>query len=230
VVHRGGSIAELAQADLADAYVMAATATPTSTGLGGAIDGVTLVAGVYALAGDQVGVRGRVVLDGGGDPDATWIFQAPADLVTSAGSTIDLVNGAQACNVFWQVGGKATLGADSTFAGTVLGSTAVTVDAGATIDGRILATTGRVSLGGSTIALPLCVDTAPVAVPVAAPVAAAVAPEAAEATMSPPSSPIAAPADSSQPWLLPIAAIGVLILAVLLDGPRRGPRPAAGPW
>jgi hypothetical protein len=225
-VHRGGADAKAAQADLAQAYALAADATPTVAGLGSSVDPTSLAPGIYALTGSSVSLRGHVVLDGGDDRDATWIFQVPADLVTTSGSTIDLVNGAQACNVFWQVGGTATFGADSVFAGTVLATTAVTVEAGVTVEGRVLSMTGQVLLGGDTISLPVCTTAAPAAAPVADLVAAG--PAVADAPLS---SSVAAAGGERRPSVLPIAAIaGLLLLAVLMGEPRRGHRPTYGPW
>jgi hypothetical protein len=220
VVHRGDAAAQLAQADLVAAYALAAGASPTGPLPDARPGGRTLVAGVYDLAGATSALAGHLVLDGGGDRDGTWIFQSPADLETAPGSTIDLVNGAQACNVFWQVGGATTLGADSTFAGTILAAAAVTVGPGVTIDGRLLTTTGRVSMGGDTVAAPTCTA---LAAPLVRPAGATAPPQAATVVAT-------SPADR-QPSVLPLLAIAGLLLAAVLGEPRRGRRPAPdGPW
>ncbi len=227
VVHRGGAIAQLAQADLATAYAVAAAATPTGPGLGASVEGGAFVGGVYALAGDSISIRGHLVLDGEGDRDASWVFQVPSDLATSPDSTIELVNGAQACHVFWQVGGAATLGAGSTFAGTILATKAVNVGGGVTLDGRLFTTTGRVLLDGDAIRLPVCTSAAPAIDARAATVAGVTS------TDGPPPSAagVAAPAAGHQPSILPLVAIAALVLAAILGEPRRGRRPAAvGPW
>jgi hypothetical protein len=83
-------------------------------------------------------LTGTLTLDGRGDPDARFVVQVDAALNTAAGSTVLLVNGAQAANVVWQVEGAAGLGADSTFAGTVMAAGGITIGAGAQLTGRVL--------------------------------------------------------------------------------------------
>src|SRR6185503_7553038 len=90
------------------------------------------------------------------NPDAVFIFQIGSTLVTGASSTVALVNGAQACNVFWQVGSSATLGANSTFNGTILASVSASLSAGVNLQGRVLASTGAVTLINDTINTPAC--------------------------------------------------------------------------
>ena len=80
-----------------------------------------------------------------------FVFQAGSALTTASGSSVNLINGAQACNVFWQVGSSATLGTGSSFRGTILALTSITVTTGVTIDGRVLARNGAVTLDTDTI-------------------------------------------------------------------------------
>ncbi|MHB1974340.1 MAG: ice-binding family protein [Acidimicrobiales bacterium] len=95
-----------------------------------------------------------------------FIFQAPSStLTTASGSTVSLVNGAQACNVFWQVGSSATLGTTTTFVGTILASTSATLDTGATVSGRVLASTGAVTLDDNTVTAPTTCLTASIPPP-----------------------------------------------------------------
>jgi hypothetical protein len=79
-----------------------------------------------------------------------------------------LENGAQACNVYWQVGSSATLGTDSTFVGTVMALTSITATTHVTVDGRLLARNGAVTLDSDTIAPTSCTTTV-VTKPVVAP-------------------------------------------------------------
>ena len=116
------------------------------------LGGTTKPAGVYCTA-SSIGVTGVLTLDGGGDPNATFVFQAGTSLIT-AGNVV-LINGAQAKNVWWQVGSSATLGTASQFQGNILALTSITMVANATLTGRALARNGAVSLDtNNTITLP----------------------------------------------------------------------------
>ena len=77
-------------------------------------------------------------------------------LTTSSDSTVSLINGAQECNVFWQVGSSATLGTNSTLVGNVLALTLITVNTGVTVHGRALARNGAVTLDNDTFTSPTC--------------------------------------------------------------------------
>ncbi len=152
--HDNDTVAQGAQASLLTAYSTAAgesLATPVVADLGGQ----TLSPGVYNSA-SSLGLTGTLILDGGGDPNATFVFQAGSTLTTSSASQVDLVDGAQSCNVFWQVGSSATLGSDSRFGGTIMALTSVTITTGASIDGRVLAVNGAVTLDTDTITMPTC--------------------------------------------------------------------------
>ena len=81
-----------------------------------------------------------LTLNGQGNPNAVFIFQTASTLITAAGnSRVDLINGAQSCNVFWQVGSSATLGTNTLFRGNILALTAISATTGAVVDGRLLA-------------------------------------------------------------------------------------------
>lgn len=155
-----------AQNDLTTAYVAAAGQTPTSTFNGGdnQLGGQTLTAGVYAFghaSTANITAASPLVLNGQGDANAVFVFQASSDLVTASDSVVQLENGAQACNVFWQVSSSATLSSASTFVGTIMALTSATLDSGATVQGRVLARNGAVTLDANTItAPPACATTA----------------------------------------------------------------------
>jgi hypothetical protein len=91
-----------------------------------------------------------VTLDAQNDPNAVFIFQINGALNTAAGSTVVLVNGASASNVFWASTGAVGTGADSSFTGTILTAGAVTIGAGGTLIGRALAL-GAITLASNTI-------------------------------------------------------------------------------
>jgi hypothetical protein len=156
-----------AQNDLTTAYVSAAGQTPTTTFTTGdnQLGGQTLVPGVYAFghaATANITAASPLTLNGEGDANAVFVFQASSDLVTASGSVVQLENGAQACNVFWQVGSSATLNSASTFVGTIMALTSATLDTGATVQGRVLARNGAVTLDANTITTPsTCAVTTP---------------------------------------------------------------------
>jgi hypothetical protein len=156
-IHAGDSVAAQAQADLTTAYNNAAGQTP-ATAIVGDLGGQTLVPGVYN-APSSAGLTGSLTLDAAGDPAAVWIFQVGSTLTTASASSVVLANGAQACNVFWQVGSSATLGTNSTFVGSILAQESVTVTTGAVIAGRALARTGAVTMDTNTITRPTCAAT-----------------------------------------------------------------------
>jgi ice-binding like protein len=154
-VHGADGVAQQAQSDLTTAYDNAAGRTPATTLSPSDLGGRTLAAGVYK-APSALGLTGTVTLDGENDPDAVFIFQAGSTLTTAPDSTVKLIRGAQACNVFWQVGSSATLGTDTTFVGSILALTSATVQTRATVAGRVLARNGQVSLDTNTITRPTC--------------------------------------------------------------------------
>jgi len=153
-IHATDGVANSAQAGLTTAYLDAAGRTPTtpvSTELGGR----SLVAGVYSNA-SALGLTGTVTLNGQGNPNSVFIFQAGSTLITASSSHVSLIGGAQACNVFWQVGSSATVGTGSSFVGTIMALTSITVKTGATISGRALARNGQVSLDANVIRFSAC--------------------------------------------------------------------------
>ena len=119
------------------------------------LGGQKLKPGVYS--GGALKLTGTLTLDAGGDANAVFIFKAASTLITGPGSRVNLINGASSCNVFWQVTSSATLGAGSTFRGTILALTDINLNAGATVDGRVLAQTGQVTLITDTIRTLPCV-------------------------------------------------------------------------
>jgi len=114
------------------------------------LGGHTLTPGVYN-AGTSIGITGNLKLDAQGDPDAVFILQAGSTLTTATNSTIELVDGAQAANVFWQVGSSATLGTYSIFAGHILAQTSITATTGVVIHGALMALDGAVTMDTNTI-------------------------------------------------------------------------------
>ena len=152
-IHPADAVAIQAQADLTTAYDDAAGRT-TCTALPTDLSGRRLGSGVYC--GGDLGLTGTLTLDAQGNPNAVFIVQATSTLITASDSNVALINGAQACNVYWQVGSSATLGANSVFAGTVMARTSVAARTGASVTGRLLARDAAITLDTNTIATPTC--------------------------------------------------------------------------
>ena len=148
--HIADQAAVQAKTDLTAAYNSARGQTPVSivaTELGGKI----LTPGVYNSAAGTFNITGPLTLDAQGNPNAVFIFKTASTLITGGASSVVLTNGAQSCNIFWQVGSSATLGTKSVFKGNILASASVTLATGASIEGRVLAQTGAVTLDNNVI-------------------------------------------------------------------------------
>ncbi|HUZ24667.1 MAG TPA: ice-binding family protein [Streptosporangiaceae bacterium] len=158
--HRADGVAAGAQADLTTAYNDAAGRSPSGS-VGPFIGaGQTMSPGVYN-ASTSLDLGGALTLNAHGNPDAVWIFQVGSTLVTDSASSVVLTGGAQACNVFWQVGSSATLGTHSSFQGSILALTSITVTTGDTVIGRALARNGAVTLDDDVFTVPSCANITP---------------------------------------------------------------------
>jgi LPXTG-motif cell wall-anchored protein len=162
VDHIADAAAAIAQSDLITAYNDLLVPTPTTL-TNGDLAGQTIKQGVYTTAAGTFSNSGNLILDAEGDASAVFIFQAASTVITSdvITSTMTLANGAQACNVYWQVGSSATIGANSTFVGHVYALTSITANTGATIYGQLLAREGAVTLENNTIVNNSCVTATP---------------------------------------------------------------------
>lgn len=152
--HAGDGVTQSAKLDLGAAYSDAASRTPLVTFPPITdLSGLTLATGVYKDSSSFF-LTGTLTLDGGGDPNAVWIFQAGTSLITGVGSRVNLTNGAQAANVFWQVGSSATLGVGSDFVGSILAQESITLNTSATLTGRALTLNGAVTLDNNLVTVP----------------------------------------------------------------------------
>jgi len=152
--HLGDPTAAQGQLDLTTAYNDAAGRTVGAVTMAGNLGGQTLAPGLYKSATSLEISSGDLTLDAQGDANAVFIFQMGSTLITTSGRQVILNCGAQAANIFWQVGSSATLGTTSVFKGNILALASITANTGATLDGRALARNGAVALDANTITVP----------------------------------------------------------------------------
>ena len=139
----------------------------TLGGGAGQLGNRTLAPGVYKSAPGSFAIQsGDLVLDGRGDPNSTWVFQMASTLTVGGPGaafpqSVILVNGAQAKNVFWQVGSHATInaGGGGTMVGTVIASSGISTSTAGNVDlvtvnGRLLALHASVTLVNTRINVP----------------------------------------------------------------------------
>jgi Ice-binding-like len=157
--HVDDAVAIGAKNDLTTAYNDAA-ARPTNGSAGTDLAGQTFTPGVRTASSSLLLSSGSVTLNAEGNPNAVFIFQIGSTLITGSNTSVSLINGAQACNVFWQVGSSATLGTGTRFVGTVMAAASITANTAATIHGRLLAQTGAVTLDTNTITTSNCASSA----------------------------------------------------------------------
>jgi hypothetical protein len=157
VEHVDNGVAAQAQSDLTTAYNVAAEqpVAPDDDLSGTDLGNRTLTAGAYRYNAGAL-MTGPLVLDAEGDPNAQFVFLIGAELTTESASSVLLVDGASPCNVHWQVGSSATLGTTTKFVGNLMALTSISLTAGATVEGRMLARNGQVSLIENVLGLPTC--------------------------------------------------------------------------
>ena len=157
------AIATQARADAQTAYNTLAAIPAGSDPGAGQLGGLVLAPGVYTSAGGTFAITsGNLTLDARGDANAVWVFQSAAALtvgLTATPRTVFLINGAQARNVFWQVGSAARIEDGSTMVGTIIAPAGVTIStagqtAQTTLIGRAIGLTASVTLVNVTIVAP----------------------------------------------------------------------------
>jgi hypothetical protein len=199
-IHSAGAVAAQAQSDLTAAYNDAESRACQVDLTGQDLGGMTLTDGVYCFS-SSVGLTGTLTLDAQGDPNAVFIFQIGSTLTTASASSVNLINGAQSCMVVWQVGSSATLGTTTAFSGNVLALTSNTATTGVTVDGRLLAQNGAVTLDSNTVTRAQCAAVPVVSVPV---------------SVVPPSVPVVPPSVPVVPASVPVVPASVPVLPVFL--------------
>ncbi len=150
----GNPSAAQSKLDLTTAYNSAAGRSLGPISVAGNIGGMTLPAGLYKSTSGLGISSGDLTLDAKGNPNAIWIFQIASTLTTTSGRKVILTGGAKAANIYWQVGTSATLGTSTVFKGTIMADQSITMNTGASLEGRAFARVGSVTLNGNTIVKP----------------------------------------------------------------------------
>lgn len=150
--HSNDATAIAGQAAALAAYTSLAAETPSQDLTGHDLGGMTLFPGVYKFT-SSAGLTGTLTLDAQGDLNAIFVFQIGSTLVTASASDVDLINGASAANVFWQVGTSATLGTTTDLSGTIIADASITLTTGAQLNGRALALTGAVTTDTNVVTI-----------------------------------------------------------------------------
>jgi uncharacterized protein GlcG (DUF336 family) len=199
--HANDAVAIAAQNALTTAYGVAASSPCNFNKSNQNLGTQTLTPGTYCQTTAPT-LTGTLTLSGNG----VFIFQIGSTLVTAPGATVALTGGAQACNVFWQVGSSATLDTTTTFVGTIMALTSISLNNGANIQGRALARNGAVTLINNLITAPTSCAAATVA--------------------GPPNGGGGPPQGDGFPWILALvagilASAGALGLGATIRGHRR---------
>lgn len=155
VMHDDDSASHIAAADVLSVYNQLNALIPNyfpSSLLG---NGVTLNAGTYFI-NSNTSLNGELILDAQNNPNALFVFQIQGAFSTSALSQVTLTNGAKACNVFWKVEGLVDMSSGTKMKGTVVANNAaILMGINSTLDGRLLSTTGAITVNGIIAKLPL---------------------------------------------------------------------------
>ncbi len=155
-IYSADAVALQAQSDTTTAYGdLAGQACTTTFGVPTDLVGQTLVPGVYCFSSSG-SLTGTLTLNAQGNPNAVWVFKTGSTFITGSNASVVLINGAQNCNVFWQVGSSATLGSGTTFVGNILALTSITLNTNALLSGRALARNGAVTMDSNVVAVSAC--------------------------------------------------------------------------
>lgn len=227
--HANDGPAIAAQASVGSLSTFLSGVSPCSP-LAAQLDGVTLSPGVYCFGSSaDLAATGELTLDGSG----IYIFQVGTALTANVLSTVTLINGADACSVYWQVGSAATINGVN-FVGNVVAQAGVTVGSGASLLGRALTTAagavtlaGSNSVGGCSAAPPVPTPT-PTLTPAATPTPAVTVTPTTTATPSTTTTPTTT-ATPSTPTPIPSGGITPTPGTSPTPAPSGGPTPSVAP-
>lgn len=217
--HAADAVALQAQSDVTIAYDDLAGQACTGDITGQDLGGQTLTEGVYCSTSSSQ-LTGTLTLDAQGNADAVFIFKMVSTLTTASNSSVSVINGGTACNVFWQVGSSATLGTTTQFVGNILALTSIALQNNADVVGRALARNGAVTMDTNDVTIVGCPGAPATPTPtLAAPTATPASP-----TATPTPTPArlpgtgGAPLESDGLWwgLMLVAAVMGIVGAVLL--------------
>jgi hypothetical protein len=139
--------------DLNAVYTALMAKTVTNSSHSVTYGGETLIPGVYTNVGATT-ANGTLILDGGGNPNAEFVFRSGGAFGTGAAFNLVLINDASACNVYWIAEGAIALGAGTSIQGTLIANNgAVTVGSLSTINGNLFSTAGAIGLDATTISV-----------------------------------------------------------------------------
>ena len=148
--HVNDGVAVQAQLDALTAYTTLAGLPLNQNLTGQNLGGLTLTPGVYFFS-SSAQLTGTLTLDGLGQLNPLFVFQIGSTLTTASAASVVAINGADSCNVYFQVGTSATIGTGTSFTGIVLALASDTLNTGATVDGSIFALTGAVTLDNNQV-------------------------------------------------------------------------------
>jgi len=218
--HNADAVALKAKTDLVTAYNDAAGQTPFVDKTGQDLGGQNLTPGIYRFS-SSAQLTGTLTLNGQGNSNAVFIFQIGSTLTTASNSSVVLINGAQPCGIWWQVGSSATLGTGTKFQGNLLALTSISLTTGANIlPGRALARNGAVTLDTNRITKPAnCTASPTAASPTARPKTSA------SALPGPPVTGGGPPQPERVPWELMLigglSSLGVIALGLRIRARHR---------
>ena len=153
-IHVNDAAAIQAKADATTAYNQLVALTFTSDLTGQNLAGLNLQPGVFKYNDAAAFTSGVLTLDGMNQANPLFVFQIGSTLTSSGTVSFNFINGATANNLWFQVGSSATLGSGASFAGTIIASASDTLDTGASLNGRVFALTGTVTLNANQITAP----------------------------------------------------------------------------
>ena len=122
--------------------------------IGPDLTGLTLVPGTYCVTAAATNLAGLLQLDAQGNPNAVWVFKMTTTLITSVGSTVNVINGGNPCGAQWLVNSDATINSGTTMVGNILAVNSITLNGSLT--GRALAQNAAVTIAGGAGSFAAC--------------------------------------------------------------------------